>query len=201
VATAGRRPDPRAGVRQMVSRTIHPISPSAISLQGVRPVPRSIHFDPRGFLIETLRKDDREVRGSEFSMSYTSVTIPGEFRDRERWHHHRTQSDRFIVVMGEMILALYDSRPGSPTRGQLEVIRMEGAPYHRPSRSPGESAETHLVPIPPGVYHCIGNLSPDPFVLVNFPTELYNPEDEGRAPFRDVPIESIGGPFGWELVE
>ncbi len=185
----------------MVGQKLRPILPGAISLEGVHALPRPVHFDPRGFLIETLRQDDAEVRGSEFAMAYTSVTIPGEFRDRDRWHHHRRQSDRFVVTMGEMMLALYDSRSESPTRGRLEVIRMEGAPYDRLSRSSKEEATTYLVPIPPGVYHCIGNLSARPFVLVNFPTALYDPTDEGRAPFRDVRVEALRGPFGWDLVD
>jgi len=134
-------------------------------------------------------------------MSYTSVTIPGEFRDRDRWHVHKVQTDRFIVVLGEMILTLYDSRSDSPTRGRIEVIRMGGAPYIQPSQGTIGDIETSLVPIPPGVYHCIGNLSAQPFVLINFPTELYNPEDEGRVPFREVLIESLGGPFEWTRIE
>ena len=179
---------------------IDPIDPGAIRLHAIHALPRNIHFDPRGFLLETLRSDDTAVRGNEFAMSYTSVTVAGEFRDRDRWHVHRVQSDRFVVVLGEMILALYDARPDSPTRGRLEVIRMEGAEHDRPSRETKEEAVTFLVPIPPGVYHCIGNLSSRPFVLVNYPTELYNAQDEGRVPFRDLPLVGLEGPFDWSRV-
>ncbi len=133
-------------------------------------------------------------------MSYASVTAPGEYRDRDRWHVHRIQTDRFVVVLGEMILALYDSRTDSPTHGRIEIIRMEGASYDRPSRVMKEESRTFMVPIPPGVYHCIGNLSSRPFLLINFPTELYNAQDEGRVPFRDIHIEALGGPFGWDRV-
>ena len=179
---------------------VRPIEPGSIQLHDVRTLPRMIHFDARGFLVETLRRDDASVRGDEFAMSYTSVTVPGEFRDRDRWHVHKVQTDRFVVVLGEMILALYDARPNSPTRGRIDVIQMKGAPYALPSTGTKGEVETSLVPIPPGVYHCIGNLSAQPFVLVNFPTELYNPQDEGRVPFREVPVESLGGPFDWTRV-
>ena len=181
--------------------TVRPIEPTSIRLHGVRALSRTIHFDSRGFLVETLRRDDAAVRGHEFAMSYSSVTFPGEFRDRDRWHVHKVQADRFVVVLGEMILALYDSRSDSPTRGRIEIVRMTGAPYVRPSSGAIEDVETSLVPIPAGVYHCIGNLSPQPFLLVNFPTELYNPQDEGRVPFSEVSIESIGGPFEWSRVK
>lgn len=179
--------------------SVRPRAPSAITLAGVRPVRRVIHEDPRGTLVETLRIDD--PGGERFAMAYTSVTRPGEFRDRDRWHVHRVQSDRFIVPVGEMTLALLDGRPGSTTEGQLEVIRMVGSPY-RPRAGGGRSElETYLVPIPPGVLHCIGNLSDAPFVLVNSPTELYDPADEGRVPFPERIIPALGRPFTWEIVQ
>jgi dTDP-4-dehydrorhamnose 3,5-epimerase len=181
-------------------RDLRPVSPSSIRLEGVRALGRAIHFDPRGFLVETMRRDDASVRGHEFAMSYTSVTVPGEFRDRDRWHVHRVQTDRFVVVLGEMTLALFDARPTSPTRGVLDVVRMTGAPFDQPSAGPKEDRVTYLVPIPPGVYHCIGNLSDRPFVLTNYPTELYDPDDEGRVPFLEVPISPGRGPFDWGRV-
>ena len=184
----------------MSASPLEPIDPSAIAIEGARPIPRTLHRDPRGFLVEMLRKDDRSVDGGQFAMAYTSVTVPGSFRDRDRWHVHERQTDRFIVPSGEMILALHDARPASPTRGRLEVIRMSGAPMDRPGSPEPSSLTTHLVPIPPGVLHCIGNLSDHPFVLVNFPSQLYDATDEGRLPFADQPIAALGGPFRWEDV-
>lgn len=184
----------------MTNEKIHPIAPEAIRIEGAQPIVRTFHYDPRGFLLETLRQDDARVDGAKFAMSYTSATAPHEFRDRDRWHAHQRQSDRFVVVLGEMMLALYDSRSTSPTGGRLEVIRMLGAPFDRMSRSEKQDVPSALVPIPPGVYHCIGNLSDHPFVLTNFPTALYDPTDEGRILFRDVRVESLGGPFDWDRV-
>jgi dTDP-4-dehydrorhamnose 3,5-epimerase len=173
---------------------------STIRIAGAEPLVRTLHQDPRGFLLETLRRDDASVRGDRFAMSYTSVTVPGEFRDRDRWHVHKVQTDRFVVPLGEMILALYDGRPGSSTHGRLEVVRMVGASLDDPGAPVKRDTTTELVPIPPGVYHCIGNLSDRPFVLVNFPTELYNADDEGRVPFDSLTVPAIGRPFRWEEV-
>ncbi len=175
-----------------------PVAPTEIRIAGANPIVRTLHRDPRGFLLETLRADDQAVDGKRFRMSYSSLTLPGEYRDRDRWHVHRVQTDRFVVILGEMMLALWDGRPSSPSRGRLEVVRMAGGPF-RGSVEPGD-AVTYLVPIPPGVHHCIGNLSTEPFLLQNFPTELYDAHDEGRVPFVDVPIGSIGRPFSWDLV-
>lgn len=190
------------GEQMMSSRErLTPISPEAIRISDVTVLPRTLHGDPRGFLLETLRRDDRRVRGDRFAMAYTSVTVPGEFRDRDRWHIHKVQTDRFVVAIGEMVLALYDHRPASPTAGCIDVVRMVGAPYQGLSFPSKKDVPTFLVSIPPGVCHCIGNLSEDPFVLVNSPTELYDPSDEGRLPFADVKIDALHGPFAWDLVE
>lgn len=136
-------------------------------------------------------------------MSYTSVTIPGEMRDRDRWHVHQRQQDRFVVPLGEMILALFDARERSPTHGELELVRMNGAPLSSPGPTGKRDLPTFLVSVPEGVYHCIGNLHPtDPFVLQNFPTELYDASDEGRVPFAQVPVRALSDqPFAWERVE
>jgi dTDP-4-dehydrorhamnose 3,5-epimerase-like enzyme len=176
------------------------LAPSAASIVGVTPVVRTFHHDPRGFLLETLRTDDAKVDGDRFRMSYSSLTLPGQFRDADRWHLHQVQTDRFVVVLGEMMLALLDHRPSSPTHGRLEVLRMVGAAHAAPASTPPKDVPTYLVPIPPGVLHCIGNLGSEPFLLQNYPTELYNPGDEGRVPFASVPVASIAGPFAWNLV-
>ena len=186
---------------QDASPAIVPVDPTEIAIQGIRPVPRVFHRDARGFLVETLRVDDPGNLGGHFRMSYTSLTNTGQYRDADRWHVHRVQSDLFVVVLGEMTLALLDRRPDSTSRDRLAVVRMIGAPVRATGGAEPPSEFTrYLVPIPPGVLHCIGNLSSEPFVLENFPTELYNPEDEGRVPFADLSIPSIGRPFSWNLV-
>lgn len=187
-------PKPSASTRIM------PIEPPQITIQGSEPLIRTFHRDSRGFLIEGLRSDDRSVNGSHFRMTYSSLTLPGHFRDMDRWHLHRIQTDRFVVVLGEMMLALYDDREGSSTKGTLEVIRMRGEPFAGPWDYQRSEGKTYLVPIPPGVLHCIGNLSHHPFLLQNYPTELYDPSDEGRVPFATLPIAKLGDPFDWSKV-
>jgi len=180
---------------------VTPIEPPMIRIAGAAAIPRTFHQDPRGFLVETLRSDDAAVDGSRFRMTYSSLTLPGQFRDADRWHVHRVQTDRFVVVLGEMILALCDQRPDSATLGHLDVIRMTGVSRDAVAAPRPRDFATYLVPIPPGVLHCIGNLGSEPFLLQNFPTELYNASDEGRVPFASLPIASLGGPFAWNLVE
>lgn len=187
--------------RDVSQRTIQRTHPTQVRIPGVQTLARVIHQDPRGFLVETLRADDRPVDGSRFVMGYSSVTIPGQYRDADRWHVHKIQTDRFVVPLGEMTLALLDGREDSPVFDRLEVILMRGAPPSAAGSSPRRDVETHMVTIPPGVLHCIGNLSSEPFLLQNYPTEFYNPADEGRVPFTTRPISQLGRGFDWSLVD
>jgi dTDP-4-dehydrorhamnose 3,5-epimerase len=180
------------------------IAPEESKIQGVTVIPRIVHHDQRGSLVETMRHDDEAVAGAEFAMSYASLTLPGQMRDVDRWHIHHHQTDRFVVLVGEMVLALYDPRPNSPTRGRLEAIRMAGANDTMANHGPSTKREskTFLVTVPIEVCHCIGNLSREPFLLQNYPTKLYDAADEGRIPFSTIPIDGLGnGPFGWDKVE
>lgn len=191
---------PLAGRPRRAQPSVRRITPSEIRISGVHCLPRALHQDRRGFLVETLRSDDQTVEGSKFVMSYSSVTIPDQYRDVDRWHVHRIQTDRFVVPLGEMTLALLDGREGSPTRDKLEVVLMQGASPSDPGFHPRRDVETYLVTIPPGVLHCIGNLSDEPFLLQNYPTEFYNPADEGRIPFSDRVVPQLGRGFEWRLV-
>ena len=188
---------PHGSTRTSIPR----ITPPDIRITGVQTLPRTLHQDPRGFLVETLRRDDQTVDGSHFVMSYSSVTLPGQYRDADRWHLHKVQTDRFVVPLGEMTLALLDGREGSPTFDRLEVILMRGAPPSDAGFAPKRDLTTHLVTIPPGVLHCLGNLSSEPLLLQNYPTEFYNPADEGRVPFNTRVIPSLGHGFEWACVD
>lgn len=173
------------------------VGPPSIRIVGARPLVRTVRQDSRGFLVETLRSDDPGVDADRFRMSYTSLTVPGQFRDADRWHVHQVQTDRFVVLMGEMTLVLLDGRSGSPTEGVLDVVRFAGVPWDAPTAPAAREQPTYLVPIPPGVLHSLGNLADAPFIYQNYPTELYDPADEGRVPFATLPVAAIGGPFSW----
>jgi dTDP-4-dehydrorhamnose 3,5-epimerase-like enzyme len=186
--------------RATASPRLSPVDPGGVRIDGAQAIPRVVHQDPRGFLLETLRADDARADGARFKMSYTSLTIPGQFRDIDRWHVHRVQVDRFLVLLGEMTLALFDGREGSRTKGLLDVIRLAGVPGSNPTSPSPRDFTIYMLPIPPGVLHSLGNLSSAPFLYQNYPTELYNASDEGRVPFSDLSVAALGRPFSWDLV-
>lgn len=179
-------------------------NPPDSQIAGTQVLERIIHFDSRGFLVETLRRDDFKVGGDQFVMSYTSLTPARVARDEDRWHHHQLQDDRFVCVKGRIALALLDMRENLTTFGRLEVLRMEGAREDLIEQVRQSNLKkdltTYLVVVPKGVYHCYKNIGEDDCLLQNFPTQFYNAKDEGRTLFVNLPVKSLGyRPFSWSL--
>lgn len=142
-------------------------------VEGVKFRKLTVHKDETGVLFETLRRDWQDVFNDQdlaFSMQYMSVTPSGIARDEYQWHVHKNQNDRFICASGRIVTAVFDPRPQSKTFGKLNLFVM----------GPTNEDEMYMVIIPPNTYHGFMVISKEPGYLLNFPTQLYNPEDEGR---------------------
>ena len=173
---------------------IDPRRPEGL-IDGVVARQLKVNRDQRGVLVETLRIDWPEVyTGDErpFAQTYYSITNPGFARDEDRWHHHAFQEDRFVIPSGDVVLALYDWRPSSPTYQRLNLIPL-GERY-------GDGGQLMVV-VPRFVLHGFVAVGGRPALLINYPTQLYNAADEGRAPFVEVNARfSDGAPFSWDAV-
>lgn len=112
--------------------------------------------DERGRLMEILRSDDEFF--TKFGQVYMTTGYPGVVK---AWHYHKVQHDHFCVVKGMMKVVLYDSRPKSPTKGQINEFFMG---EHRPI----------LLRIPPLVYHGFKAVGTEEAILINVPTETFN---------------------------
>lgn len=153
--------------------------------------PLKINKDESGVLVETLRKDWPEIYGPdrEFFMQYYSVTPSNAARDENVWHYHPNQEDRFVVAYGEIITAVADSRENSETFGLLNLFHMQA------DRDP------YILLIPKKTLHGFMVVSKTPAVLLNFPTALYNTEEEGRVPYSEAQAKMPDGtPFSWDIV-
>jgi dTDP-4-dehydrorhamnose 3,5-epimerase len=146
-------------------------------IEGVRVHPLQINADERGSLTELLRSDWPEF--VKFGQAIATVNLPGVIRG---WHWHHRQTDVVIPIRGRVLLPLYDGRPGSPSKGALEV-------------RVSDDGERFALFVPPGVLHGYRTLGTEPAIIVNFPSELYDRArpDEERVAF-DEP--SIG--YRWE---
>jgi len=141
-------------------------------IHGVRVRELKLIPDDRGFLMEMLRSDWPEFE--KFGQVYITAAYPGVVK---AWHYHQKQTDHFICVQGMARVVLYDPREDSPTRGMINE-------FHMGLMNP------ILVKIPPGVYHGFTPDGPEPCVIVNIPTEVYNyaEPDEYRRPYDDPEI-------------
>ncbi len=161
-------------------------------IDGIVMHPLKINKDESGILVETLRKDWPVIygEGREFAMQYYSVTPPGLARDEDVWHCHPTvQEDRFIVISGEIVVAVADTREGSKTNGILNLFHMKS------DESP------YILLIPKNTLHGFMVVSETPATLLNFPTAVYNPAEELRVAYDKAQVKMEDGAlFSWDEV-
>jgi len=154
--------------------------------------PLKVNRDESGILVETLRKDWPGIygQGRDFSMQYYSVTPSGIARDENVWHYHPTvQEDRFLVIKGDVVVAVADNREDSETKGLLNLFYMQS------------QVDPYILLIPKKTLHGFMNVSKEDTILLNFPTALYNPKEEGRIPHSVAQIKlDDGSLFSWDIV-
>lgn len=134
--------------------------------------------DERGSLTEILRADDPIFE--KFGQCYFSISYPGVIRG---WHYHKKQTDYFTCVAGMIKVPLYDRREDSPTFGEINEFFI------------GDENRI-VVKIPIGVLHGFKNIGTEPCILVNFPTQPYDPSDPDE--YR-VPYDSPEIPYSWDI--
>jgi len=125
------------------------------------------YTDDRGWLSPVWSANEWDAR-----YCYISWTFPGCCRDSDRWHIHEGHTDRFVVLSGNMIIALSDGQ-------EVRRVALSG-------RNP------QVLHIPPGVYHCVRNYWHKDALLMNLPDQVYDPADEGRVPFDEL---GVGRPW------
>jgi dTDP-4-dehydrorhamnose 3,5-epimerase len=146
-------------------------------ISGVLIKKLALHPDERGRLMEILRCDEEIF--TRFGQVYLTTTYPGVVK---AWHYHRKQDDHITCVKGMLKLVLYDSREESPTKGELNEFFIGD---HNPT----------LVKVPHMIYHGWKCISESEALVINVPTEAYNPKepDEYRL---DPHTNDI--PYSWE---
>lgn len=127
------------------------------------------HPDERGFFREIIRVSDGFF-GEGFGQLSHSLMHPGSGKG---WHYHPNQVDWWYVI-GNLKVALYDMRDGSPSKGQLNEVLM------------GDIYGACVLKIPPMVAH--GCRALDTTHLVYVTSSEYDPAEEGRIPHDDAEI-------------
>jgi len=149
-------------------------------IEGVRTKQLKVIPDERGRLMEALRSDDELF--IKFGQAYITTAYPGVIKG---WHYHKIQIDNFIPVRGMFKVVLYDSRPGSKTRGEVNEFFIG---VHNPI----------LLQIPILVLHGFKAIGTEEAIMLNLPTEAYRYDapDEYRVDPRDASV-----PYDWSLKE
>ena len=121
-------------------------------IHGVKVKHLRANADERGYLMEILREDDEIYE--RFGQVYVSLNYPGIIR---AWHYHLKQTDYFVCLKGMIKVPLYDARPDSPTRGEVNEFFL------------GEKNPILLV-IPNLVLHGMKGIGTTPALMINIPT-------------------------------
>jgi len=144
-------------------------------IEGVKTKALRVIPDERGRVMEILRRDDELFQG--FGQVYMTTTYPGVVK---AWHKHEKQTDNIACLAGMIKMVVYDSRPGSPTRGEINQFYIG---VHNPM----------LVQVPAGVYHGWMCVSEEEALIVNIPTEPYDrtdPDEQRLDPHQnDIPYD------------
>ncbi len=142
-----------------------------VKVHEVRHVPKG-----RGVLTEIYRRD-WQVDDASVDQVFQVSMAPGEV---SCWHAHQRTRDRFFISQGNIRIVLYDGRTASKTFRRVNEFQFGS---YRPA----------LVLVPPGVWHGVQNVSPEPSVLINLVDHAYSygdpdhwrlPSDSPKIPYQ-----------------
>ena len=146
------------------------------AIDGVKIIPLKQIADERGKVMQMLKATDPHF--IRFGEIYFSCAWPGTVK---AWHLHKTMTLNNAVIAGWAKLVLYDGRPKSLTRGEIQEIFLGEDNYC-------------LTQIPPGVTNGYKAYGEKMVILANCATEPHDPNEIVHIdPFtRDIP-------YNWAL--
>jgi dTDP-4-dehydrorhamnose 3,5-epimerase len=145
-------------------------------IHGVKVSPLRQILDERGKVMHMLSRNDEQF--GEFGEIYFSCIYPGAIKG---WHVHRRMTLNYAVPHGHIKFVLYDDRPDSPTRGEVQEIFMGPDNYC-------------LVTVPPLIWNGFKGLGADMAIVANCASAPHDPDEISR---RDPFDPSI--PYDWQL--
>jgi dTDP-4-dehydrorhamnose 3,5-epimerase len=146
-------------------------------IHDVRITPLKQIPDERGKIMHMLRLDAPHFSG--FGEIYFSCVYPGAVK---AWHLHEKMILNYAVPHGKIQLVLYDDRPGSSTKGEIQEIFL----------SPDNYA---LITIPPRIWNGFKGLGAEMAIVANCASIPHDPVEIKRVdPFKnDIPYSwSVG---------
>ncbi len=143
-------------------------------IDGVVLTPLRRIADERGEVITMLRSD--EPHFISFGEIYFSTVYSGSVK---AWHMHQKMVLNYSVPYGAIKFVLYDDRPGSTTRGEIQAIDL--------------GLENHfLVLVPPMVWNGFQGVSVETAIVANCASIPHDPFEIVRRDAFDPLI-----PYDW----
>ena len=121
-------------------------------IDGVKITPLRQIFDERGKVMHMLRCDSHIF--DEFGEIYFSCTHYGAVK---AWHQHKKMTLNYAVISGQIKFVLYDDRPDSPTKGNIQELFISPENYM-------------LVTVPPLVWNGFKGVSRKDSIVANCST-------------------------------
>jgi dTDP-4-dehydrorhamnose 3,5-epimerase len=145
-------------------------------IEGVKITPlRQIH-DERGKVMHMLKATDEHFE--QFGEIYFSCVYPDVVK---AWHLHQVMTLNYAVPVGRIKFVLYDDRPTSPTKGEVQELILGPDNYV-------------LVTVPPLVWNGFKGLGTDMSLVANCASI---PHDPGEISRMDPDNNSI--PYDWAI--
>lgn len=145
-------------------------------IAGVKVTPLRQFLDERGKVMHMLKLGDPAFQ--QFGEIYFSCVYPGAIKG---WHIHKEMTLNYAVPHGHIKFVLYDERPASATRGEVQEIFMGPDNYC-------------LVTVPPMVWNGFKGIGDETAVVANCASIPHSPDEIDR---RDPFDPSI--PYDWAL--
>jgi dTDP-4-dehydrorhamnose 3,5-epimerase len=133
-------------------------------------------LDERGKIMHMLRSDDPGFGG--FGEIYFSCVYPGAIK---AWHIHSRMTLNYAVVQGRIKFVLFDDRPDSRTRGEVQELFLGPDNYV-------------LVTVPPEVWNGFKGIGAELAIVANCASIPHDPQEIRRLDPQDPTI-----PYNWLL--
>lgn len=145
-------------------------------IEGVVIKPLKQIPDERGKIMHMLRCTDDHYSG--FGEIYFSCVYPGVIKG---WHIHKKMILNYAVPHGHIKFVLYDDRPNSPTKGEIQEIFMGPDNYC-------------LVTVPPLVWNGFKGIGSEMAIVANCASIPHDPDEIDRLDPFDKTI-----PYDWSV--
>ena len=145
-------------------------------IDGVVIVPLKQIVDERGKVMHMMRYDSEGFAG--FGEIYFSCVYPEAIKG---WHIHKKMTLNYAVPKGNIKFVLYDDRPDSSTKGEVQEIFLGSDNYCR-------------VVVPPNIWNGFKGVGTEMAIVANCASIAHDPDEIARRDPLDPYI-----PYDWSI--